>query len=107
MHSEKKRKRRRNQNSENEFRGKLSRREKNRTLNEGLDGSLRNKNKHTYTRPGHSSSRVHGVIVFALLGIERNYYNSKRNSKCQNRTFLANYRVAPASILRLQGRANK
>ncbi len=27
-------------NSENEFKGELSRREKNKTLNEGLDGSL-------------------------------------------------------------------
>ena len=100
MHSEKEWKRRKEKETQRmsvkaRQRPTLEKREKENS-DEGLNWSLRDANKHT--RPEHSSSRVHGVIVLALLGIERNYYNSYRTLSAKIALFLANYRVAPAGI---------
>ena len=75
MHSEKEWKRRKNETRRISLEGEptLEKREKENS-DEGLYGSLRDSNKQTL--PEHSSSQVSGVIVLALLGIERNYYNS-------------------------------
>ena len=110
MHSEKERKTRRETETQRTSlkarqRPTLQKREKENSERGTRRVPLKQTN--THTRPEHSSSRVHGVIVLALLGIERNYYNSKRTLSAKIALFLAKCRVAPVGILRLQGRPNK